>query len=257
MSIKVKNAGTWANANLIWVKSGGVWKQCQDLYVKNAGVWRSALYAPGSVAYGDPTVNTSTGTRSGGSYSWIVPIGVKSITVRAVGGGGPGYAYHDGGYCQHAWAGSPGGGALITLSVNPGDVISGVYGNAGGKGYYNGGQGGPGSASTVYKNGTLVATCGAGGGGSGTPGALGTATIAPGFTGTTYTGTAQSGWLNACDGSYPSGDHYDPWSWVLGGSSSYPQSVLGTVAIAPPSSLGANYQRAGMPQVCGWVSITW
>jgi hypothetical protein len=207
------------------------------------------------VAFGDPTVNTSTGTRSGGSFSFTIPSSVYTIIINAVGGGGPGYAYHDGGYCQHAWAGSPGGGATIELSVSPGDVISGYYGNAGGSGYYNGGQGGGGSATTVYKNGALIATCYPGDGGSGTPGALGTAVIEAPFSGTTYTGTAQSGWLNACDGSYPPYNHYDPWSWVLAGS--YAQSVLGTVAIQPPSVLGANYQRAGMPQVCGWVSITY
>lgn len=255
MSVNVKNAGVWVNPTAIYIKDSGTWKQCQDIYVKDAGLWKSALYAPGIVVYGDTTVNRSTSTRSGAAYSWTVPIGVHSVTVKAVGGGGPGYAYHDGGYCQHAWAGSPGGGAIVTLPVVPGDVISGVYGDAGGSGYYNGGQGGAGSATTVYLNATLIATCGAGGGGSGTPGALGTATLTMGYGGTTHTGLAQSVWLNACDGSYPYENHYDPWSWVLGGA--YGQYVLGSVPFEAPSDLGANYERAGMPQVCGWVSLTW
>lgn len=208
----------------------------------------------GQVVYGDTTVNGSTGTRAGAAYSWTVPLGVYSVTIDAAGGGGGGYAYHDGGYCQHAWAGGPGGGLSgLTLSVVPGDVISGVYGNAGGKGYYNGGTGGSGSATTIYKNGVLIATCGAGGNGNSQPPSVGTTTITAGYSGTALTGTTQTGWLDACDGGYPSGDHYDPWSWVLGGS--YAQSVLGTVAKQAPAALGTNYQRAGMPQVCGWVSI--
>lgn len=208
----------------------------------------------GVVAFGDPVVNRSTGTRSGASYSWTVPNGINIITIAAAGGGGGSYAYHDGGYCQHAWAGGPGGGVLgLIVPVVPGDVISGVYGSGGGSGYYNGGLGGPGSATTIYKNGSLVATCGAGGQATGS--APGTTTIAPGYTGTPTVGGSQTVWLDACDGGYPYDNHYDPWSWVLGGS--YPQSALGYVATQAPPVLGTNYQRAGMPQVCGWVAITY
>lgn len=210
-----------------------------------------------TIAYGDTIVNTSTGTRSGQAYSFTVPLGVYSVVVNAAGGGGGAYAYHDGGYCQHAWAGGPGGGVSdLIIPVVPGDVISGVYGSAGGSGYYNGGIGGPGSATTINKNGSLVATCGPGGqntgGGAPSPG---TSTITSGYSGTTTVGTVQTSWLNGCDGGYPSANHYDPWSWVFGGS--YPQSVLGTVAKQAPPALGTSYQRAGMPQVCGFVSITY
>jgi hypothetical protein len=139
----------------------------------------------------------------------------------------------------------------LQIPVTTGDIISGVYGSAGGSGYYNGGTGSPGSATTIYKNGSLVATCGAGGQATGsTPG---TTIIESGYTGTALTGTSQTAWLDACDGGYPYDNHYDPWSWVLGGS--YPQSSLGTVAVTAPALLGLNYQRAGMPQVCGWVYI--
>lgn len=220
----------------------------------NGGAGFVSIKTVGSVAFGDTTVNQSTDTRSGGSYSWTVPLGVYSITINAAGGGGGGYAYHDGGYCQHAFAGGPGGGlSNMTLSVVPGDVISGVYGNAGGKGYYNGGTGGSGSATTIYKNGVLIATCGAGGNGNSQPPSVGTTTITSGYGGTPTTGTPQTSWLDGCDGGYPPGDHYDPWSWVLGGG--YAQSALGTVATQAPASLGENYQRAGMPQVCGFVAI--
>lgn len=218
-----------------------------------------SLRVVGQVVFGDPTVNTADAARSGASYSWVVPTGVTSISINAAGGGGGAYAYHDGGYGQHAWAGGPGGGlSNLVLSVEQGDVISGVYGNGGGSSYYNGGRGGDGSATTIYKNGSLIATCGAGGNAyDARPPAVGTTTITAGYSGTATTGTAQTAYLDGSDGSYPSGDHYDPWSWVLGGSPSYPQSVLGTVAIQAPSALGTNYQRSGMPQVCGWVSITW
>lgn len=210
------------------------------------------------VVFGDATVNTTTSTRAGASYTWTVPAGVSSITINAAGGGGGAYAYHDGGYGQHAWAGGPGGGVQnLILPVTPGDIISGVYGNGGGCGYYSGGIGGPGSATTIYKNGALVASCGAGGQNTGGAPTAGTANIYMG-SGTLKTGTVQTAWLDTSDGAYPYGlNHYDPWSWVLEGSPSYPQSVLGTVAVEAPAKLGTNYQRAGMPQVCGWVSITW
>lgn len=218
-----------------------------------------SLRAAGQVVFGDTTVNRNDAPRSGSAYSWVVPAGVTSVSINAAGGGGGAFAYHDGGYCQHAWAGGPGGGlANLVLSVTAGDVISGVYGNAGGASSYSGVRGGDGSATTIFKNGSLVATCGAGGNATDArPPAVGTTTVTAGYSGTPTTGTVQTGWVSGCDGGYPPEDHYDPWSWVLGGSASYPQSVLGTVAIQAPSALGANFGRAGMPQVCGWVSITW
>lgn len=256
MSLLIKHNNAWVQPSKVWVNDSGVWKECIDLYIKDGGVWKSALYQAGAVAFGDTTVNRNVGTRSGGSYSWTVPKGVHSVTVNAAGGGGGSMAFHDGGYCQHAWAGGPGGGVSnLIIPVKPGDVISGVYGDAGGKGYYNGGVGGSGSSTTILKNGALVATCGAGANASSRPPAPGTSTITSGYSGSAVTGTSQSTWVDGCDGGYPSEDHYDPWSWVTGGAT--PQSALGTVAVQAPSILGTNYQRAGMPQVCGWVSITW
>lgn len=248
----VKNSGSFSPVKVAYVKDSGTWKTVKQIWVKDGGSWQMAYpESTGTVVYGDQTVNTSTGTRSGASYSWTVPNGITSITISASGGGGPGYAYHDGGYCQHAFSGGAGGGlSNLVLTVEPGDVISGVYGDAGGKGYYNGGTGGAASATTILKNGSAVATCGAGG----SRGSVGTTTIYQG-SGTATTGSGGGGELTGCDGGYPPGDHYDPWSWVLGGS--YPQSVLGYVATEAPSAMGTNYQRAGMPQVCGWVSITW
>jgi hypothetical protein len=259
MTTTVKVSDIWTPVQEIWVKNSGTWAKCKDAYVNQAGTWKSILYAPGFVVYGDTTVNRNDASRAGAAYSWTVPTGVHSVTVDAAGGGGGAYAYHDGGYCQHAWAGAPGGGVEnLIIPVTPGDVISGVYGNGGGASSYSGVRGGDGSATTVLKNGSLVATCNSGGNATDArPPSVGTSTIAGGYTGTTRTGTSQTNWVSGCDGGYPSEDHYDPWSWVLGGSPSYPQSVLGTVAKQAPSGLGTNYQRAGMPQVCGWVSITW
>lgn len=256
-NLYVKNGGSWSATKIAYVKDGGTWKTVKQVWIKSGGTWQMAYpESTGTVAYGDPTVNRSTGTRSGASYSWTVPNGITTITVNAAGGGGGSYAYHDGGYCQHAWCGAPGGGVSnLIIPVEPGDIISGVYGNGGGSGYYNGGTGGSGSATTINKNGSLVATCGAGGNANSQPPSVGTSSITGGYSGTTTTGTTQTGWLDACDGGYPYENHYDPWSWVLGGS--YAQSVLGTVATQAPSALGSNYQRAGMGQVCGWVSITW
>jgi hypothetical protein len=159
--------------------------------------------------------NRTTSTRSGGSYSYTVPNGVTSIEIHAVGGGGGSWGAHTGGYCQNVWAGGVGGGVKITLPVQSGDVISGVFGDAGGAGFYNGGTGGPGSATTVLKNGTLVATCNPGGQGNSAPASPGTATIAPAFSslGSTYVGTSQQNIFVGCDSS-TSGNGYDPWNWI-------------------------------------------
>lgn len=255
----IRNGGIWRQVNRMWVRQNGAWVSVSRGLVRDSGSFKQFVPLPrstGLVVFGDPTVNRTTSTRNGAAYSWVVPEGVTSVSINAAGGGGGAYAYHDGGYCQHAWAGAPGGGlANLTLPVVAGDVISGVYGNAGGKGFYNGGTGGPGSDTTIFKNGSLVATCGAGG--QATTSTPGTTVITSGYLGTATVGTRQTNWVSGCDGGYPYEDHFDPWSWVLGGDAGYPQSVLGTVAIQAPSALGANFERAGMGQVCGWVSITW
>lgn len=246
--IFINQNGSWTTVKGVWVKSGGSWVQCFPA-------------ASGTYAVGDGTPNSSTSALAGGSYSWTVPNGIYSITVKAAGGGGGAYAYHDGGYCQHAWAGGPGGGVQnVIIPVTPGDTISGTYGSGGGSSAYNGVYGASGTATTCYKNGSLVFTCGAGGNnpGNGTAPTAGTSTITGGYSGTTTTGTVQSAWLDACDGGYPYSPltHYNPWDWVLGGDPAYPQSVLGTVAVAAPSTL-TNYASCGMPQCRGFVSITW
>jgi hypothetical protein len=258
----IRTGGVWRQVSGVWVRQSGVWTRVSNEFIRVDGSYKSVFSVSGgsgSVVFGDTTVNRNDASRSGAAYSWVVPTGVTSVSVNASGGGGGAYAYHDGGYCQHAWAGGPGGGVQsLVIPVTAGDVISGVYGNGGGSSSYNGVRGGDGSATTILKNGGLVATCGAGGNATDArPPTPGTTTITPGYSGIATTGTSQTNWVSGCDGGYPPQDHYDPWSWVFGGDPGYPQSVLGTVAVQAPSILGTDFGRAGMPQVCGWVSITW
>ena len=187
--------------------------------------------------------NRATTTRAGGSYSYTVPNEVTSIKIYAVGGGGGSWGAHNGSgsYCQTAWAGGVGGGVILTLPVQSGDIISGVFGDAGGAGYYSGGTGGPGSATTVYKNGALVATCNPGGQGNQSPAQPGTASITSSFSsyGSTYTGLSQSQVFVGCDTS-TNGNGYDPWNWIERGGRSIDQA--GFLPFSFPAKIYPNFK---------------
>lgn len=178
--------------------------------------------------------NSSTSTEQGGTWTYTVPSGVTQIEISGVGGGGGSWAAHDGGYGQNARPGGVGSGFKAIFNVATGDVFSGNIGNAGGAGYYNGGIGGPGSATTLKKDGTLVVTANAGGQATGSAfGANGTSVKASGWDTYAesidlYTGTHGNKILSGGDGSCPACG-YDPWGYT--NSSSYTMYDIGTPAL--------------------------
>lgn len=214
-----------------------------------------------SVWYGNGNPNRSTGQQAGASFSFTVPPLIYNVTIRAVGGGG-GAAAMWGAYgrrTQGAHTGGPGGGAFTTFDVQPGDVIYGNYGAAGGAGYYWGsygvGIGAEGSATTVYLNrrsdntNWLVLNCGAGPNAyyNGAPftSGVGTATVNYG-SGLTYVGTIGSNYGG------PDGSGYDPWGFYFAGYG----DLLGIPALNAPSNLGGSYwYYLGVGQTNGWVEI--
>jgi hypothetical protein len=192
----------------------------------------------------DSSPNSSTSSESGGTWTYTVPYGVTQIEISGVGGGGGSWAAHDGGYGQNARPGGVGSGFKATLNVVAGDVFSGNIGNAGGAGYYNGGIGGPGSATTLKKGSTLIVTANPGSNGSGAAnGANGTSVRASGWnTHATsiqlYTGSTGT-LLSGGDGSCPACG-YDPWGYVA--HVNYTSSNIGTVALSPPGSSERNFK---------------
>ena len=137
----------------------------------------SSTYTP------PPTPTPVTHTKSfytAGSYSWVVPAGVTSVTIDMSGGGGSGggaVGYYDGG------GGGGAGGAYKgrIYSVSPGQTIAVRVGAGGVDGYNNGGASSFGSLiATGGSNGGAAGYYDGGGGGVGGHGGTGTG----GFVGT-------------------------------------------------------------------------
>ncbi len=120
------------------------------------------------IAADDQQAFTSNGT-------FVVPLGVDSVTVKAWGGGGGGGG---GGRDAGATGGGGGGGGFAqgTMSVTAGESLTIRVGGSGGGGNDDGdsGEGGGGGGySAVLRNTTVLVQAGGGGGGGG---AAGTAT---------------------------------------------------------------------------------
>ncbi len=133
---------------------------------------------------------TSPWTAPSGTY--VVPVGVTSITVECRGGGGGGGGARSSSGNDVA-AGGGGGGAysLTIVSVTPGQSITVAVGASGTQGANSGGNGGNGGASTVTYNSVIVASAAGGIGGTGGTGSSGSR---PGGTGgSSGTGTVRSG----------------------------------------------------------------
>ncbi len=140
-----------------------------------------------------------------GTDTFVVPTGIKELSVVFVGGGGGGGAGKDGGPTDSSLcrAGSPGGsGALIWINVLPvkkGDRLKFVRGAGGSGTILSGAKGGKGGDTAFYINDVLIATAGGGDGGNGgnrtgttVPGGLaGIATIHKTIVGAKYVGMAQ------------------------------------------------------------------
>lgn len=116
-----------------------------------------------------------------GTYSWVAPAGVTSVSVVAVGGGGSGRARNQVCFIFHAGSGGGGGGLGYTnnISVTPGASYTVVVG-AGGVGAIPIGT----SGGVSYFN-TQCVVKGAGGG----AGSIATCSGTTGGAGGSYTGT--------------------------------------------------------------------
>jgi uncharacterized protein YndB with AHSA1/START domain len=119
----------------IFVKQNGVWKEVKDFtvntldgyvpikkgFTKVNGVWKQFYPSTGELAYNLP-----------GTYDWLVPPGVRSITIDATAGGGGG-----GGSSEVGSGGGGGGGGSggyvqkQTLTVVPGETIKITVGYGG------------------------------------------------------------------------------------------------------------------------------
>jgi len=130
-----------------------------------------------------------------GSFSFVVPANVTTISATIIGGGGAGGNGHSTGYSASGGGGS--GGYLVqNITVTPGQTVSISVGAGGVAGVGNGSAGGNGTASTVTYAATPYTAGGGNGGGAntggggaagagGTPGGTsGTAVVSPNPNGT-------------------------------------------------------------------------
>jgi len=168
-----------------------------------------------------------------GSYTWVVPYGVNSISIVAVGGGGGGgggYINVLNGEWQYSWGGGGGGGGALSyvnnISVTPGETLTITAGAAGTGGTQGGfgtrqngtsftsvsGQNGTdGGVSKVVRNsnGAVLIEAGGGKGGKGSIGAYYPAISAGGLGGTVVVGTGGSGGAGGAAASLPDGSQGD------------------------------------------------
>lgn len=127
-----------------------------------------------------------------GSYSWVAPASVTSVSVVAVGGGGAGGGNCTAGGNNYGGAGGGGGGLGYknNITVTPGDSYAVVVG-AGGTSPAGQGQIGTSGGSSSFNSTTVVATGGTGGcrGFAGAP------------AGGSYSGTGVTGFVGGNGGS--------------------------------------------------------
>ena len=143
------------------------------------------------LAYDGAAVNAQTAFVSAGTSSFVVPVGVTSISAVAVGGGGGGNANM---FQDYPGAGGGGGGlAYGTFTVTPGETLTIVVGAAGTGGDKTGGEtartGKTGGDSQV-KRGDTILLQGEGGEGTQDSGAYETSI---GGSGGTSSGTQRDG----------------------------------------------------------------
>lgn len=104
-----------------------------------------------------------------GAWTFTVPVGVYFVTLEAWGAGGGGGGSSGGGF--FAGGGASGAYGKSLLTVNPGDIISGVLGTGGTGGTNAPTVGGAGGSTTVLLNAVLQGTATGGPGGLAAAGA--------------------------------------------------------------------------------------
>src|SRR3989344_3109 len=111
------------------------------------------------------TDTTKTSYTTAGSDSYVVPVGVTSITVKAWGAGGGGGSDSAAGG-PTAGAGGGGGFAQATINVTPGETLT-IEVGTGGAGAAAQGGGNGGGYTAIKRGSTYLVQAGAGGGGGG------------------------------------------------------------------------------------------
>ena len=142
--VRVKTGGVWRNPKSIWVKVGGVWTEVTKVWVKNGGIWSPVA----------PVAGSATFTYNG---SFVVPTGVNSLRMTAIGGGGSAGNVVDGGRNDdYGGSGGGSGGQKVSnyaIPVTPGETISVVIGGGGSRAYGgrdSANQGGTGGTTYIY-----------------------------------------------------------------------------------------------------------
>lgn len=142
--LRVKNGGVWKNPKSIWIKVGGVWKEVSKMWVKQGGIWSPVAPVSGSAVF------TSNG-------SFVVPAGVNTLQMTAIGGGGSAGNVVDGGRNDdYGGSGGGSGGQKVnnySIPVTPGETISVVIGGGGSRASGSrdrDNQGGTGGTTYIY-----------------------------------------------------------------------------------------------------------
>jgi hypothetical protein len=168
----------------LYVKQAGTWKQVLALYVKTAGVWKSpvnaAIRSSGTNKSFYPDDKTPVAYTTAGTFSYVVPAGIFSITATIVGGGGGGGGDNSSGDTFQGGSGGSGGFySNQSIAVTPGETLTVTVGAQGLSGWYNfnGGfqcagtsgsqNGGAGGLSRISRGGTPLFTATGGEGGTG------------------------------------------------------------------------------------------
>ena len=207
--IFIKNGGSWQTVKGVWVKDGGVWRQCF------------------------PAASSTQSYTTAGTYSFVVPNGIYSLTSTIVGAGGGGGGFYGNGD-NHAGGGGGSGGFYSgqAIAVTPGETLTVVVGAGGGSASFNF-NGGWQCIGTVGQTGFYY---------NGTAG--GNTTVSRGAT-VLYTATGGGPGLGAGPG-----DNYGLSAPGAGGS---PNGVAGTAGqtqrnnypAAPGGSNGTGYGSGG------------
>ena len=184
-----------------------------ELYVDAANI---NSFDPDDVTYNGTAVNAQTAYTTAGTNSFVVPVGVTSISAVAVGGGGGGAgAMFDIG----PGAGGGGGGLSYgTFTVTPGETITIIVGDGGSGGTFGSGYNGSAGGNSQVKRGSTVLLQGGGGGGTVDYSAYNPSD--PGSGGTS-TGTERDGGGSGGDGGGPYGYSAGQKSGGGGGAGGY------------------------------------
>jgi hypothetical protein len=148
------------------------------------------------------TENAQTTYTTAGTYSFVVPVGITSISAVCVGGGGGGGNNGNSTIYDDAGGGAGGGLAYGTFAVTSGETLTVVVGAGGAGGTSSSRDGGDGGNSSVSSSSsTFLQANGGGGGGQGING------TANGGNGGTFSGiaTVTGGGGNGGDGGAGSG----------------------------------------------------